>query len=126
MNDFSVDERKVIIFVVSILAFGLGVWHVRTKLPQTAELFASIAPAEFLTEDTPVCAQRRTPSAPVAVNSADIRQLQSLPGIGPAIAGRIIAYREQNGRFKGREDLLKVKGIGPKKLQKIQDAICFE
>ena len=129
MNDFSIDERKVIIFIVSILALGLGVRHVRTQMPRTAELFASIAPAEFLTDDTAVSARAGSPAASiasVAVNSADVRQLQSIPGIGPVIAGRIVDYRRLNGPFNRAEDLLKIKGIGPKKLQKIQSFIRLE
>jgi DNA uptake protein and related DNA-binding proteins len=126
MNDFSVDERKVIIFIVSVLALGLGVRHIRTQMPGTAELFASIAPAEFLTDDVPAKTGSQTATAVIAINRADDRQLQSIPGIGPVIARRIIDYRGRNGPFHNEEELLKVKGIGPKKLQKMQNHISFE
>lgn len=48
----------------------------------------------------------------VSINRATEQQLQDLPGIGPALSARIVAWREANGGFKAKEDLLKVSGIG--------------
>lgn len=61
----------------------------------------------------------------VNVNTASQEELQSLPGIGEVIAQRIIEYRETHGPFQAPEDLLKVKGIGPKKLETLRDRITF-
>lgn len=55
----------------------------------------------------------------VNINTASAEQLQRLPGIGPAMAARVIAYRQQSGGFKQLEDLQEVGGIGPKKYAKI-------
>ena len=52
----------------------------------------------------------------VPVNTAPASELQKLPGIGPTLAERIIAFREQSGGFSSVEQLLEVKGIGPAKL----------
>ena len=52
----------------------------------------------------------------VVVETADEAELDTLPGIGEALAGRIIAYREANGPFETVEELLEVSGIGEKKL----------
>lgn len=60
----------------------------------------------------------------VNINSASASQLQQLPGIGPALAQRIIQYRDQNGSFAAVEDLKKVKGIGDVKFNKIKDLVC--
>lgn len=54
------------------------------------------------------------------LNRADKNQLQALPGVGPALAERILAYRNSHKPFAQLEDLLKVKGIGPAKLKKIK------
>src|SRR5919109_2199395 len=51
----------------------------------------------------------------VNLNTATVADLDTLPGIGPALAQRIISYREQHGGFRKLEDLLDVPGIGPAK-----------
>ena len=55
----------------------------------------------------------------IALNTATAEQLQRLPGVGPSMAGRILAYRQQAGGFQKVEDLMQVTGIGPKKFAKI-------
>jgi competence protein ComEA len=59
----------------------------------------------------------------VNVNTADSATLETLPGIGPALAQRIIAYREAEGPFAEIDDLMDVAGIGPATLEKIRDRI---
>lgn len=59
----------------------------------------------------------------VSLNSADVRALESLPGIGPSLAAAIIAYREEHGPFQSVEELVKVPGIGPATLAKIRDLV---
>lgn len=55
----------------------------------------------------------------IDLNRADQDELCLLPGIGPALAGRILEYRGKNGCFERNEDLMNVKGIGKKKFEKI-------
>jgi competence protein ComEA len=62
-------------------------------------------------------------SIPIAINTASLEELDTLPGIGPTTAQAIMEYREQKGKFSSPEDLLKVKGIGPKKLAVIRPHI---
>lgn len=59
----------------------------------------------------------------VNLNSATIADLDSLPRIGPAIAQRIVDWRETNGRFTSVEDLLAVPGIGDKMLASLRDLV---
>ncbi|MGL3151727.1 helix-hairpin-helix domain-containing protein [Microbacterium sp. A82] len=59
----------------------------------------------------------------VNLNSADQAALEALPRIGPALAQRIIEWREKNGRFQAVEDLLAVSGIGEKLLAGLQDLV---
>ena len=63
---------------------------------------------------------------PIDVNTAAHEELQLLPGIGPALAGRIIANREQSGQFRSPAALQRVKGIGPKTVSKIRYYLKFQ
>ena len=64
-----------------------------------------------------------TGPAVIDINSATAAQLEALPGIGPVLAGRIVAYRDVNGSFRAVEELTKVKGIGAAILEEIWDLI---
>jgi competence protein ComEA len=64
-----------------------------------------------------------TAAAPVNLNTATQAQLESLPGIGPSAAQRILEYRQKNGSFKKVEDLMNVKGIGEKSFLKLKPLI---
>ena len=60
------------------------------------------------------------PSAPVSLGSATLEQLETLDGVGPATAQKIVAYRTEHGGFRSVDDLANVPGIGPKKLAAIK------
>jgi competence protein ComEA len=62
-------------------------------------------------------------SGKVNINLADRGELEELPGIGPTLAERIIAYREKTGGFRSVEELKQVSGIGEKKLEEIRDLV---
>lgn len=59
----------------------------------------------------------------VNINTASQSELETLPGIGSAIAARIIEYRQQNGKFNKIEDLQNVKGIGDAKFGEIKEYV---
>jgi len=60
----------------------------------------------------------------VNINTASVEELdQRLPGIGPALAQRIVDYRQKNGRFTKPEDIMEVSGIGEKRYEQIRDLI---
>lgn len=59
----------------------------------------------------------------VDLNTADQAALETLPRIGPALAERILAWRDENGRFRSVDDLLAVPGIGEKLLAGLRDAV---
>ena len=63
------------------------------------------------------------PSTPLSLSAATQPELEELPGIGPALAGRIIAHREQHGGFRSVEELGEVEGIGPKRLEALRGAV---
>jgi competence protein ComEA len=60
------------------------------------------------------------PTTPININTATQSQLESLPGVGPKAAERILEYRKQNGHFKKVEDLMNVKGFGEKTFLKLK------
>ena len=62
----------------------------------------------------------------VNINTANEIELQRLYRVGPAIAKRIIEYREQNGKFQTVEDIKKVRGIGEKTFEKMKDKITVQ
>ena len=61
----------------------------------------------------------------VNINTADEKALDTLPGVGPAMAKRIIEYRESEGAFQSIEDIKKIRGIGDAKFAKMKDKICI-
>ena len=67
-----------------------------------------------------------TLDAIINLNTSGYFDLESLPGIGPVMAGRIISYRDSVGAFKSIEELKKVKGIGPVKYAAIKDRVTIK
>jgi DNA uptake protein ComE-like DNA-binding protein len=71
---------------------------------------------------------REAPARPpqrIDPRTADARALEELPGVGPALARRIVAARARGVVFRRPEDLLRVRGIGPAKLARMRDRLDF-
>ncbi|HRO94445.1 ComEA family DNA-binding protein [Citricoccus sp.] len=66
-----------------------------------------------------------SPSGTVNVNTADAAELEQLPGIGPALAGRIVDHREQVGPYGSLEDLDAVSGIGPAMMERLDGLVSW-
>ncbi len=62
----------------------------------------------------------------ININKATEAELDTLPGIGPSLASKIIEYREQNGKFSSIEDIKNVSGIGDSKFEEIKDLISVK
>lgn len=86
---------------------------------KTALLLYSPAPQQT------VCATA-SPTGRLDINTATQAELETLPGVGPETARRIVEEREQNGPFYYPENLLSVKGIGPKTLERLREHICCQ
>lgn len=71
----------------------------------------------------PSAAAGEPAGAAIDLNTADADQLDTLPGIGPALAARILAWRSENGRFRSVEDLLAVPGIGEKLVAGLRERV---
>lgn len=80
----------------------------------------AMAAAKPDTNKTATAETKTVASVKVNINTADVTQLTEIPGIGPKTAEAIVAYRKTVGQFKTLEDLIEVKGIGLKKLEKMR------
>jgi competence ComEA-like helix-hairpin-helix protein len=69
---------------------------------------------------TSVFAKKKPPAQPVNINAATSEELQLVPGIGPSTADKILQMRKSYGPFKSVDDLLAIRGIGPKRLEKMR------
>src|SRR5271157_739258 len=68
----------------------------------------------------PAFAKKKPPAHPINLNSASAAELQLVPGIGPSTADKILQMRKSYGAFKSVDDLLAIKGIGPKRMEKMR------
>ena len=117
------------------LLFGLGLYFGRTtggtvlyQRPAAASSVAAEAPEAPEEPAAPEEAETEPEgmASRVNLNTADAAALESLPGIGPALAQRIIDYRMANGPFQTTAEIQDVRGIGAGIYAKIKDSITVE
>lgn len=75
--------------------------------------------------EVPAAAPGASGTGKVNINTADAATLDTLPRVGPAMAARIIEWRETNGRFSSVEDLMNVTGIGDKTFEGLKDLVTI-
>ncbi len=107
---FSVEANADAVNLAAIVADGQRVY-----VPRVGEAIVV----------EPAGGSSATPSAPVNLNTATADDLDVLPGVGPATAASIIAYRDQHGPFSSVEQLSQVRGIGPAKLDAIRGLVTL-
>ena len=116
--------------LLALAALGCLAWQRRP-----VALVVSAVPSDVEGRQRPVLlvAASPAPTGPAArwdgaleatrhidVNAADAAELERLPGVGPALAARIVEERERRGPFRSTEDLTRVRGIGPKTRQALE------
>ena len=85
----------------------------------------TVSPARQVTIESMTGADLITLGVALDLNRADAVDLEAVPGLGPVLAHRITAFREEHGPFTDLEALLQVKGIGPKLLEKIRPYVVI-
>lgn len=125
-NIESVVEKhywRAVTFLVAIILIGAGFWGLRRFNPA---LF--LGKPDFIAipnKDQPQQSIQNKPAL-LNINTASAEELETLSGIGPQMAKRIIQYREEQGNFASVEALTEVKGLGEKTLQKLKPFISVE
>jgi competence ComEA-like helix-hairpin-helix protein len=74
----------------------------------------------LLLSPSAVAGKKKPPAKPVNINTANAEELQQVPGIGPATARKILQMRKSYGSFKSVDDLLAIRGLGEKRLDKMR------
>lgn len=94
-----------------------------TRIPSTvSRSVAAFLLLAFVAATLPAAAA----SGVVNVNTADASQLALLPRVGPSIASRIVEFRDENGPFEAKEDLMLVRGIGERTFQLLEPFVVIE
>lgn len=127
MMNFTPQESRILIFLVATLLLGSAVSLYRHHRPHIAPELAVSSPevSEAEAPDSTAKAEKG-PGEKLNINSATSQQLQSLPGIGPQLAERIVAHRQACGPFSSAHDITEVRGIGEKSFQRFRDLITAE
>lgn len=120
---------RAVIFLLMMILLGTVFWGIRRYNPALflgkPDLIA--VPNEETTTQKPNQIKEDLEEHPIPlllnINSATVEELQTLPSIGPQMAKRIVQYRRENSGFKSVDDLISVKGIGEKTLEKIKPFI---
>ncbi len=107
-----------ILLLALLIGFFLG--------RNTADMPIQISKLPSQTEDTASSDSETETQGKININTANAEQLQELPGIGPTLAERIIAYRDKNGPFQTLSELTNVEGIGLEKLNGLIDFATVE
>lgn len=114
-----IDRYWIALAIAFALLVYAGVRYIpprapRPPSPQHLQLELHVAKVRFLGEEK------------ININRASAEELEALPGIGPVLAARIVAYREEHGPFRSVEDLLRIPGIGPATLERIREMITVD
>ena len=91
------------------------------------EPYVTVGDASGTSAAAPVLAAPVVSTRPrVNINTATLENLDTLPGIGPALAGRIIEFRTEYGAFRSVEELMLVRGIGAKTMESLLDFVTVD
>src|SRR5881409_3442772 len=127
------DDRRAALLLACLALAGAGVRYVVSPSPQSApgdvQLQSSTAPRpNALRETARRAAQLARPLLPgdrIDLDRADVSEITRLPRIGPALAQRIVAWREQHGPFGSLARFDSVPGVGPRLIESLRAYVKF-
>ena len=108
-----------------MLALGIGLGS-RGKDADVVQTEFTVKSNSQIYEQSVISSNVEKPAPRININTCTKEALETLPGIGPVLAERIIEYREENGSFKTIEDITKVSGIGAAIYEDIYRNICTQ
>jgi competence ComEA-like helix-hairpin-helix protein len=116
--------KRFLKFVVGLLVAYL-LYRLLTEYLRPVRIRLEEQPGPVTPEPMPPSAAPPAPPSPAEpdllnLNQADVSALVALPGVGPTLAERIVAHRQQSGAFASLEDLIEVPGIGPTLLERLR------
>ena len=98
----------------------------KVKIPNINEKDEEIIVVEEKAGDNIIIEGNKSKEEKININKAAQTEIETLPGIGPSTALKIINYRNEHGKFKNIEDIKNVSGIGESKFENIKEYICVE
>ena len=98
----------------------------KVKIPNINEKDEEIIVVEEKAGDNIIIEGNKSKEEKININKAAQTEIETLPGIGPSTALKIITYRNEHGKFKNIEDIKNVSGIGESKFENIKEYICVE
>ena len=135
---FTKTESRVVLFLVAAFVVGIGIKVYKSTQPPGKTFDYSASDSEFAarsqtiptvdssdnnseatSSETKISKPSSSSQKQININQASKDELMSLPGIGEAMAERIILFRDENGPFTSIDELKNIKGIGEKKLERI-------
>lgn len=119
------SKQYLLLIAVIFVTFMIGVLIGRVSDPSTPLFPGKPASENEYTNDTDATTNHQQVHNKININTATKEELMLLPGIGEELSKRIIDYRTENGSFKSVEDLINVKGIGNKNLERIKDYLTI-
>lgn len=116
-------QRMPVACLSFTLLFGVLVFAGCAR--QSRQFFSQDA-SHQVSPQTPISAGETQALAHININTASVAELEKLPGIGPGIAERIVAYRQEHGLFRRAEHLMMVRGISERKFREIRSRLTVE
>lgn len=126
MNDTrnNIPEKIAILILSFFLLAGAFILYLRHSRPMTVVTVEKSGIHEQVSLSE--IHERLKEARRVDINAADAEDLEVIPGIGPVLARRIVGSRDALGKFTSEDDLLRVQGIGPVKLESMREYIRIE